>query len=934
MGSYEVWRAGSRIFGGCVIAIVAIAVCSSAPASAQTGVPPVTVVSLDSGGAPANGASGQRAAMSADARFIAFTSAATNLVAGDTNGSIDVFVKDRQTGAVTRVSVAQDGTERSGDSGLDGVAISADGNVVAFTSRAALVAADTNTCNLPPGNGNGPSCTDIYVFTRGTNTIVLASRGVDGVAVPANGPSRDPALSGDGATLVFTSDATNLVHADTNGLPDIFRWNAAAPDALARVSIATSGAQSLAASSLPLISDDGQVIAFVSGATSLGDAPETIGCMDPICPRGFMRVGDLTFRLPAAAGSAQPGDVTSVAISGGGRYVGVSVTSQIAFFAYGSKAILYDRVSGDVSSPGGGGGYSPIFLSGDGRFVGMGLGFIRPGYPLGGGNYFDRHLGVTEALPFPLGGHGPTGQLLDVSADGRFVLINSTDSFGASDTNATADAAIVDFDDDVDDDGMTNRWETWFGLDPTSAADAGADPDGDGLTNLQEYQTNGHPKGTFKRYFAEGATGTFFTTQFAAMNPGDADARLLVRYLGSDGGTGSRLVFLAPLTSFAWTTQPGEVPENFSTVIESDRPFVADRSMHWGTGIGAGSHGEGSIEAPSTTWYLAEGATHGAFDLFYLFQNPNEEAVNVTVEYLRPAPAPPIVRGYPVAAHSRYTLPVDGQGPELEATDVSAKITADRPIIVERAMYYSRPEAPFAAGHDGAGVTAPSTHWFLAEGATGSFFDLYVLIANPGDTIAQLEVSYLRPDGAAPVVKFYDVAPRSRRTISVDTEDPLLADTAVSTIVTSTNGQPVVVERAMWWPGGNWYEAHLSAGATTTGTRWAFAEGEVKNDVDRQDFVDTYVLIANTSDRDGVATLTFAPDWTVLGPLAPIQVNLPRRSRVNVRLGDILPSVGGTKAGVIVESDGVEIVVERAQYRSTGGVTWTAGHAALATKLQ
>jgi hypothetical protein len=91
---------------------------------------------------------------------------------------------------------------------------------------------------------------------------------------------------------------------------------------------------------------------------------------------------------------------------------------------------------------------------------------------------------------------------------------------------------------------------------------------------------------------------------------------------------------------------------------------------------------------------------------------------------------------------------------------------------------------------------------------------------------------------------------------------------------------------------------------------------------------------ANTSDRDGVATVTFAPDWTVPGPLASIQVNLPRRSRKNIRLGDVLPSLGETKTGVIVESDGVEIVVEPAQYRSTGGVTWAAGHAALATKLQ
>ena len=74
---------------------------------------------------------------------------------------------------------------------------------------------------------------------------------------------------------------------------------------------------------------------------------------------------------------------------------------------------------------------------------------------------------------------------------------------------------------------------------------------------------------------------------------------------------------------------------------------------------------------------------------------------------------------------------MDGKVAELASTDVSAVITASAPIIVERAMYLNQPGQPFAAGHESAGVTAPATSWFLAEGATGPFFDLFVLIANP-----------------------------------------------------------------------------------------------------------------------------------------------------------------------------------------------------------
>ena len=79
---------------------------------------------------------------------------------------------------------------------------------------------------------------------------------------------------------------------------------------------------------------------------------------------------------------------------------------------------------------------------------------------------------------------------------------------------------------------------------------------------------------------------------------------------------------------------------------------------------------------------------------------------------------------------------------------MSAVITATPPIIAERAMYLSRPGQPFAAGHESAGVTAPALEWFLAEGATGAFFDLFVLIANPGSTRRDGGGRYLLPAAA------------------------------------------------------------------------------------------------------------------------------------------------------------------------------------------
>src|SRR5262249_38215393 len=155
----------------------------------------------------------------------------------------------------------------------------------------------------------------------------------------------------------------------------------------------------------------------------------------------------------------------------------------------------------------------------------------------------------------------------------------------------------------------------------------------------------------------------------------------------------------------------------------------------------------------------------------------------------------------------------------------------------------STPSQSFSAGHDSAGVTAPSTQWFLAEGATGQFFDMFILFANPGALDAQVRADYLLSNGTT-VTKTYVIPANSRRTYNVSLEDSRLADANVSTAVTSTNGVPIIVERSMWWPHGQpWYEAHNSPGSTTTGTKWAVGDGEVGGPRNAQ----TYMLVANTS---------------------------------------------------------------------------------------
>jgi len=145
--------------------------------------------------------------LSADGTKVAFDNNASNVVAGDTNGSTDVFVKDLATGAVTLASTGPDG---QGNGNSFNPSLSADGTKIAFSSLAS---------NLVAGDTNG-STSDVFVKDLVTGMITLASTGSNG---QGNGGSSSPSLSADGTKVAFLSSASNLVADDTNGsTSDVF----------------------------------------------------------------------------------------------------------------------------------------------------------------------------------------------------------------------------------------------------------------------------------------------------------------------------------------------------------------------------------------------------------------------------------------------------------------------------------------------------------------------------------------------------------------------------------------------------------------------------------------------------------------------------------------------------------------------------------------
>ncbi|MEG4528987.1 calcium-binding protein [Microcoleus sp. D2_18a_D3] len=219
-----------------------------------------TRVSVDSAGNQGNKYSGHPS-ISANGRFVAFESEATNLVPGDTNNNSDIFVRDLLTNTTTRVSVDSAGNQTKGfynsfePIGSFDPSISADGRLVAFYS---------STADLVPGDtGNN---VDIFVRDTLANTTTRVS--VDSAGNQGNNYSFSPSISADGRFVAFHSEASNLVSGDTNKRFDIFVRDLLT-NTTTRVSVDSAGNQGNNGSFSPSISADGQRVAFSSDATNL-----------------------------------------------------------------------------------------------------------------------------------------------------------------------------------------------------------------------------------------------------------------------------------------------------------------------------------------------------------------------------------------------------------------------------------------------------------------------------------------------------------------------------------------------------------------------------------------------------------------------------------------------------------------------------------------
>ena len=422
--------------GAVVTAVVVSGVLPAAAAVSTT-----SVVSAAPDGANADNDS-DTPSVSSDGRYVAFASSATNLVAGDTNGSYDVFVRDMSTGTVVRVSVSSDEVE--GDSSSGDPWISSDGRYVAFESSAtSLVAGDTN------------STTDIFVRDLTAGTTVRVS--LDSDEVEGDSGSYDASISADGRYVAFESSASSLVAGDTNAIYDIFVRDLTAGTTV-RVSVDSDEVEANADSYDASISSDGRFVAFESDATNLV-AGDTNGFWDV-----FVRdlTGTTTVRVSVDSDEVE-GDSGSYdpSISADGRFVAFEsfASSLVAGDTNGQRDIFVRdltstttvRVSVDSDEvvEGNNSSFDPS-ISADGRFVAFEsyATNLVAGDTNGTYDVFTRDLTATTTVRVSVNSLGVQGNFgsfdPSISADGRYVGFESAATNLTTVTDPPADDCEAD----------------------------------------------------------------------------------------------------------------------------------------------------------------------------------------------------------------------------------------------------------------------------------------------------------------------------------------------------------------------------------------------------------------------------------------------------------------------------------------------------------
>ncbi|MBU4274191.1 MAG: hypothetical protein KJ907_11510 [Actinobacteria bacterium] len=292
-------------------------------------------------------------------------------------------------------------------------------------------------------------------------------------------------------------------------------------------------------------------------------------------------------------------------------------------------------------------------------------------------------------------------------------------------------------------------------------------------------------------YLPEGSSAFGFETWTLVENPNDLDTSVSILYMTEENGPMQfdRVVPARTRATYSMIADIGA--QNASIEVGSSLPVVAERSMYRHDRR-EGSNSIGT-DVPSDSFYLAEGSTAWGFDTFVLVQNPNETGANVTLTCLTNT-GPRALDPFTVPPQSRETVWMNDL---IADTDFSTKVTADVPIIAERAMYWGAGSALGEACHDSIGLDEPHAMFFLPDGQTSDGRETFTLVANPNDSPVDVMVSYLYADGTGSSYFQVTLPANSRETFSMGAR--LTSGRASVAVTCLTSDKKILAERSMYW---------------------------------------------------------------------------------------------------------------------------------------
>ncbi len=302
-------------------------------------------------------------------------------------------------------------------------------------------------------------------------------------------------------------------------------------------------------------------------------------------------------------------------------------------------------------------------------------------------------------------------------------------------------------------------------------------------------------------YFAEGFTGQGFDEWISVLNPGADAANVTFQFQTKDGLASKPGYQVLPNSrgTFKINDVLGSGIEN-SLHLVSSQAVIAERAMYFSyAGFGnwgwQGGHCVMGATSLANTYYFAEGYTGDGFEEWLTLQNPGSSPITVDASYQLGAGEGTVpLKHYPVAANGRSTIFVPQEAGF--GKNVSVKLSSSSTFLAERPIYflYQYLGASFSGGHCVIGATAAATDWSFAEGYTGTGFHEWLTLQNPGDSPAQVIVTYM-PQGGAAFGTPHQIPAKSRYTVFVNTDAG--NDQQISCLVHSD--QPLVAERPIYF---------------------------------------------------------------------------------------------------------------------------------------